>query len=293
VKYRHAFHAGNFADVHKHVALVSLLRLLTRKDTGLLVLDTHAGRGLYDLAGAQAARSDESAAGIGRLLEITDEWPEEVTDYLDIVRRVRRIVGDRNAYPGSPLLALAALRPQDRLALIETQPEEHAALRGAVRRALGQLPAAEVDEPTIECADGFQRLAAWMPPIERRALVLIDPPYEDTAADFQNVTAAARETLRRLANAVIAIWYPIKYGKDTDAWRERLAANLPLQAGGAAKSVASLELWIYPPDNRVGLNGSGLLVINPPWQFAERARRWLPALHRRLDPSAQGGWSVG
>jgi len=299
VKYRHAFHAGNFADVLKHVALLALLRSLTRKDKGLLLLDTHAGRGRYDLAGGDASRSGEAAGGIETLLGIHDAWPDEIADYLAVVRRLRRAPGLRHAYPGSPLIALAALRSQDRLTLIETQADEHAALRQAVREAVreaagdgdsGRLP---LERVTIECADGYARLGAWLPPIERRALVLIDPPYEDTGGDFQAAASAARDILQRLANAVIAIWYPIKQAKDTDAWRQRLIANLPSQAGGTPTAACTAELWLHPRDNRVGLNGSGLLVINPPWQFAERARIWLPAIHAALDPQQRGGWSVG
>lgn len=290
MKYRHAFHAGNFADVLKHVTLLALLHALTRKDKGLMLLDTHAGRGLYDLASGEAARSGEAASGIDALLAVKCDWPEEVADYLGVVRQVRRLTGMRHAYPGSPLFALAALRPQDRLVLIETQPDEHAALRQAVRHgSSGQL---SLERITIECADGYARLATWLPPIERRALVLIDPPYEDTGGDFQAVTQAARDILRRLANAVIAIWYPIKQAKDTDAWRQRLVAGLPAQAGGAPTTACAAELWLHPRDNRIGLNGSGLLVVNPPWQFAERAGVWLPAIHAALDDQQQGGWSI-
>lgn len=301
MKYRHAFHAGNFADVLKHVALLALLRSLTHKDKGLLLLDTHAGRGRYDLAGSEASRSGEAASGIETLLGMAEVWPDEIADYLAVVRQLRRATGLRHAYPGSPLIALAALRPQDRLTLIETQEDEHAALRQALREVergavklagdadSGRLP---LERVTIECADGYARLGAWLPPIERRALVLIDPPYEDTGGDFQAAANAARDILQRLANAVIAMWYPIKQAKDTDAWRQRLIANLPSQAGGTPTAACTVELWLHPRDNRVGLNGSGLLVINPPWQFAERARLWLPAVHAALDPQQRGGWSV-
>ena len=308
MKYRHAFHAGNFADVHKHVTLLALLRLLVRKDKGMLLLDTHAGRGLYDLGGAEARKSDESEAGIERLLDSAGAAATpEIGDYLAVVRGLRKSRNARDAYPGSPLIALAALRPQDRIVLIESQPEEHAALRSAMRsaaRAAARNPAADpaaeaatasakdVSMLTIECDDGFVRLAAWLPPLERRALVLIDPPYEDTSGDFRAVEQAAKEGLRRLANAVIAIWYPIKHGKDTDAWRQRLVAALPRQAGGVATPACALELWVHPPDNRVGLNGSGMLVINPPFQFVERAAEWLPVLHAALDPTRGGGCAV-
>ena len=307
MKYRHAFHAGNFADVHKHVALLALLRLLTRKDKGLLLLDTHAGRGLYDLGAAAARKAGEAEDGIGRLTGLSaaaataaqaaaaTALPAEIVDYLETVRAITQGSGLRNAYPGSPLIALATLRRQDRAVFIETQIEEHIALREAVRnfvRSTAHRDGPSADRVTIECADGYSRLGNWLPPLERRALVLIDPPYEDSSGDFQAVVTAAQECLRRLANAVIAIWYPIKLGKETDAWRKRLQAALPALAGGAPTPTCALELWVHPRDTRVGLNGSGMLVINPPWQFAERADEWLPSLHRKLDPEGRGGWSI-
>jgi len=285
VKYRHAFHAGNFADVHKHVTLLALLRALARKDTGFLLLDTHAGRGLYDLGDAEARKGNESAGGIARLEAAqsggTPPLAAELADYLASVQQIRSERRDRRCYPGSPLLGLHALRPQDRAVFIETQPSEHSALRAAVGK-----------RATVECADGFQRLETWLPPRERRALVLIDPPYEATAADFRAAERALAETLRRLANAVVMIWYPIKHGRDTDQWLERLALHWPKAAGGALVPQLVSELWIHPRDNRAGLNGSGLLIANPPYLIAERARTWLPELHRALDPDRQGGCLV-
>jgi len=300
VKYRHAFHAGNFADVLKHVTLLALLRSLTKKDKGLLLLDTHAGRGLYDLSSNESKQANEAAEGIEQLLAharqdgATFANCPEIIDFITTVRETRSRTSLRQAYPGSPLIALAALRPQDRLTLIESQPSEHAALREAVKNA--RRHARERDGApesiTIECADGYARLPAWLPPIERRALVVIDPPYEETTADFKSVERAAQEVLRRLANAVIAIWYPIKQVKDTDAWRSRLISSLPQKAGGETLSTLTLELWIHPLDTRVGLNGSGMLIINPPFQFEEHARQWLPALHAVLDPQRRGGGAV-
>ena len=316
MKYRHAFHAGNFADVHKHILLLALLRALCRKDKGFLLLDTHAGRGFYDLTGGDAYRSREAEDGIERLIDATPPrdddadddadgggtaggWPVEIADYLAAVETLRRERHDRAAYPGSPLIALMALRPQDRAVFIESQPAEHAALREAVSQLARYAPAAVagarravVERTTMECADGYARIPAWLPPIERRALVLIDPPYEDIAGDRRALEQALVETLTRLPSAVVALWYPIKETRDTTAWMDRLTARLPKPADAAAMPWLVAELCVHPPDSRVGLNGSGMLVVNPPWQLAERMRAWMPAMHHAFDPLGRGGWTV-
>lgn len=300
MKYRHAFHASNFADVLKHITLLALLRSLTKKDKGLLLLDIHAGRGLYDLSSAESKQGDEAAGGIEHLLlnaaqdKSKFSASPEIDDYLKVVRETRQRTGHRNAYPGSPLIAVATLRPQDRLTLIESHPTEHAALREAVKTAGRQARdrGGSPESVNIECANGYARLSAWLPPIERRALVVVDPPYEDNTADFKAAERSSQEALRRLANAVIAIWYPIKQAKETDAWRSRLISSLPPKAGGESVPVLTLELWIHPLDNRVSLNGAGMLIINPPFQFEERARLWLPTLHAVLDQHGSGDCAV-
>jgi 23S rRNA (adenine2030-N6)-methyltransferase len=197
------------------------------------------------------------------------------------------------------LLALLALRPQDRTVLIETQPSEHAALREAVAALARYAPAAlagerraVVERVVIECADSYGRLPNWLPPIERRALVFIDPPYEDGVADQRAVEQALVTVLERLPSAVVALWYPIKDRRDTDAWLERLRARLPKPPDAPAVPALVTELCLLPSDNRVGLNGSGMLVLNPPWQIDIQAAQWLPALHRVLDPPHRGSWSL-
>jgi 23S rRNA (adenine2030-N6)-methyltransferase len=312
VKYRHAFHAGNFADVHKHIMLLALLRALSRKDKGFLLLDTHAGRGFYDLTSGDAHRSREADDGIERLVDASPPlddapaghgtgggWAPEIVDYLALVETLRRERHDRAAYPGSPLLALLALRPQDRAVFIETQPSEHAALREAVSALARYAPAARaegrraiVERTVIECADGYGRLANWLPPIERRALVLIDPPYEDAATDQKAIEQTLVAILERLPSAVIALWYPIKDRRDTDAWLLRLQAKLPRPPDATAVPTLITEVCLHPPDNRVGLNGSGVLVLNPPWQCDARAAEWVPMLHGVLDPFHRGEWAV-
>src|SRR5215472_14816479 len=257
MKYRHSFHAGNFADVHKHVTLLALLAALKRKEKGFLYFDTHAGRGAYDLSGG----GPEAASGIGRLLA-GELRAGELRNYTAMLARTRAARRSSHFYPGSPLIALEELRPQDRAVFVEWQGAEAQALKAAA----GELP-----RTRIEQGDGLKLLRAALPPPERRALVFIDPPFEETREEFSRVTAAVADGLRRFATGVFAVWYPIKEQRVTAAWHGDFARAI------AAPTLAS-ELWLYPRDSRVALNGSGLLIANPPWQIAERMQAWLPEL---------------
>ncbi|HEY8508300.1 MAG TPA: 23S rRNA (adenine(2030)-N(6))-methyltransferase RlmJ [Steroidobacteraceae bacterium] len=270
MKYRHSYHAGNFADVHKHVTLLALIAALSRKEKGFAYLETHAGRGAYELD-----PEGESSTGVERLLSAEPEQPE-LKNYADAVRAFRKARQSPRAYPGSPLLAAHALRTQDRAVFMEILAEEARALE----QSLGSKARVRV-----ECADGFERLRAHLPPPERRGLTLIDPPYEETRKDFQRVTAAVAEALRRFATGVIAVWYPIKSERDTNAWLAELSRQIKCEA-------LVSELWLYPRDSTVALNGSGLLVLNPPYQLFERMEQWLPELRNRLDIEKKGGASV-
>ena len=278
MKYRHRFHAGNFADVHKHVTLLALLTALKRKDKGLLYLDTHAGRGGYDLSSPSA----EAAAGIGRFTAGPNPAPE-LRDYDALIGQCRIALGRPHLYPGSPLIALAALRAQDRAVLIEQQAAEAhalAAFTALARQARDAAPRAH-----IERGDGYVRMRAWLPPPERRARTFLDPPYEETRQDLLAVTAALADGLRRFATGVFAAWYPIKDERTTSAWQSECTRSL------AAPLLVS-ELWLYPRDARVALNGSGVLIVNPPWRTLERMQVWLPQLHGCLTVGAGGGNSA-
>ena len=272
MKYRHSFHAGNFADVHKHVTLLTLLGALQRKDKGFLYLETHSGRGAYDLAHGSA----EAANGVERL-SITPGNSEELQQYAAYLTAYREQQHNPRAYPGSPLLAAQKLRPQDRAVFLELQPPEARALEQAV---------AGNSRIRIEQGDGFDRLRAWLPPPERRGLTLIDPPYEETARDFERVTAAISEALRRFQTGVIAAWYPIKDEREIASWQAGLA-----RAINSETLVA--ELWLYPRDSRVSLNGSGMLIVNPPYLLAERMRVWLPELQAQLAHGSSSGLDAG
>lgn len=283
MKYRHTFHAGNFADVHKHVTLLALLAALKRKDKGFAYLETHAGRGLYDLS------TDESAAGVGRFLAAAGAarasgaagrampaMAEELTAYTDLIADFRVRQNNPHAYPGSPLIAARELRSRDRAVLCEIVPAEARALERALDGAFNVR---------VEQGDGFERLRAWLPPTERRGLILIDPPYEETRQDFDRLTKAVGDALRRFQTGVIAAWYPIKDERETSSW-------LASFRQAAQREILVSELWLYPRDSRVALNGSGLLIVNPPYQVAERMAAWLPELQGHLDVGRSGGTSI-
>lgn len=280
MKYRHSFHAGNYADVHKHVTLLTLIDALQRKDKGFLYLETHAGRGLYDLNSADARQGAEANGGIAALqasaLPSTLVSNGAISAYLTALARARSDGGGAQAYPGSPVLAAMALRRQDRGICCEI----HAAECRALERALNLYPRVR-----CECVDGYQGLSAHLPPPERRALVLIDPPYEQQSDDLERAVAAIVKILARLANAVIMLWYPIKDDRELAPWLTRAAEQLPVPA-------LVSELWIHPRDARVGLNGSGLLIVNPPYQLDVTMHAWLPELGAALGTKAQGGTIV-
>ncbi|HEY2416614.1 MAG TPA: 23S rRNA (adenine(2030)-N(6))-methyltransferase RlmJ [Steroidobacteraceae bacterium] len=277
MKYRHSFHAGNFADVHKHVAVCALLRALQRKDKGLFYLDTHAGAGRYDLASPDSHQGAEARFGVTALMAVAAQLQsEELQNYCTQVAALRSTLGSPQAYPGSPWLAAQLLRPQDRGLACEILPAECRALE----RSLGGLR-----RMRVECGDGYQQLRAVLPPKERRCLVLIDPPYENAAAELEQSLQAIQLILQQLPNAVVAQWYPIKDERTLVPWLARVERQVTVPS-------LSLELWLYPRDSRVGLNGSGLLLINPPYQFQARAESWQQELQRVLDRSARGGSSA-
>jgi 23S rRNA (adenine2030-N6)-methyltransferase len=277
VNYRHAYHAGNYADVLKHAILVRLLRALQRKEKGFAFVDTHAGRGRYDLLeaslGASRARVPEWPEGIGRLWD-RDDAPPEVADYLDVVRGFDRGRGNLapgpRFYPGSPRLAQIIARPQDRLELWERQPGECAALRDEF---LGER------RVSVHGEDGYGAMRACLPPAERRALVLVDPPFE-AQGEWSLVTAALEEGLGRFPGGTYMVWYPMT-GR---ARPEGFAAML------RARSAASFcaELVVDPGAPR--MSGCGVAIVNPPWRFDGEARTILNYLRQVLyrGSGAQG-----
>ena len=273
MNYRHGFHAGNVADVLKHVVLTALVDYLALKPAGFCVLDIHAGRGRYALAGAEALRTREFIDGIARLWPHADEAPPLTRRYLDLVRDFNGAQGssaELALYPGSPCLVRQQLRAQDRLIACELHPDEHALLDAEFR---GDRAVA------VHARDGWEALGALLPPREKRGVVLIDPPYEPPLEEVERVLEGLRETRRRFPHGVVAVWYPIK---------DR-AASLRLlrrvQALGLGEVLVA-ELCVWPDDTALRLNGSGMLVVNPPWQLdsalaVELAWLWDKLSHAR------------
>jgi 23S rRNA (adenine2030-N6)-methyltransferase len=271
VKYRHSFHAGNFADIHKHVTLLALLASLKRKEKGFAYFETHAGRGAYDLSHLTA----EAAEGSGRFG--TGQYrAQELQNFAALLAQFRAGRNQSRDYPGSPAIAAHELRSQDRGILSELIPTEARLLE----RELEVNPRLRVER-----ADGFERLRAWLPPTERRGLILIDPPYEESGADFERATSAIVDALQRFSTGVYAAWYPIKDEREVRAWHDTFARAV------SAETLVS-EMWLYPRDSKVALNGSGMLIVNPPYQLAERMAVWLPELQAQLDTGHPGGTSV-
>lgn len=282
MQYRHVFHAGNFADVHKHVALLQLLSSLQKKDKGFLFFDTHAGEGVYDLGSSDARHSAEGEAGILRLesaLATTREGiPPAIRHYLDAVQAIRRAAGNHRLYPGSPLLAAASLRSVDTMVCVESQ----APVSRALQRALAGLAPPSAPKARVIHGDGYRELRAHLPPASRRGLVLIDPPYE-AGDEERQLTATLHDGLLRFGTGVFAIWYPIKKRHDSDLWLARVLR-------GITRPALTVEFCLHAPDHAAGLNGSGMLVVNPPWRFDADAATWQPALERLLG--ASGGSRV-
>ena len=276
MNYRHAFHAGNHADVLKHVALLALCDALAAKPAPCFALDTHAGRGLYRLDGEAARRTNEAEGGIGRL---SRDPPDDaaVARYLSAVAACREAHGTQ-AYPGSPWLLAHALRAQDRIACCELQPEEAAELK----RNLGGDARVAVHQ-----RDGYAAMKALLPPRVdgvriARGLVVVDPPYEAQLDEFDTALAALREALARWPQAACMLWYPVKQRTALRGFL-RHAPHLP------ANGVLRVELLVRPDDSPLRMNGSGLLLCNPPWRLDETLAAGLSALQPRLDDGGGSG----
>jgi 23S rRNA (adenine2030-N6)-methyltransferase len=262
--YRHAFHAGNHADVLKHVVFTRVLRYLNQKDKPYRLVDTHAGAGGYSLEGQYAQKKAEYAEGIGRLWE-RDDLPEAVADYLSCVREFNPD-GRLAQYPGSPAFAQMLLRPQDQLRLFELHNTDHRILASY----LGETKGVQVFN-----ADGFDGLKGHLPPPSRRGLVLMDPSYEGHN-DYGRVIASLREALLRFAEGVYMVWYPQVTKLEASQLPRRLEALAP-------KGFLHLRLTVQPLDSQgFGLAGSGVFILNPPYTLHDEMQEVLPWLVETL-----------
>jgi len=276
VNYRHAFHAGNFADVFKHAVLARILHHLREKPAAFRIIDTHAGAGLYDLGGEEARRGGEWHDGIERLLAASLAPPvaELLAPYLDVIGALNE-PGRLKLYPGSPAIARAWLRPQDRLIACELEPKAYRALAGHLR--------GDARIKTL-AVDGWTALGAYVPPPERRGLVLVDPPFEEDS-DFPRLSHGLAAAHRKWASGLYALWYPIKGRPEPDALAKRLRRS------GIPK-ILRAELTVAPLSDPARLNGCGLILVNPPWRLENELSVLLPMLAAVLGRNNKGGFRL-
>lgn len=294
MNYRHAFHAGNFADVLKHVALALCLDRLNAKETPYRYIDTHAGVGLYDLTGDAALRSPEWRDGVARVWEAERGAGAEVrgalAPWLNVVRGVNA-GGKLEAYPGSPVLAARMMRAGDALRLCELHGESAEALRTAMGRDR---------RVKIEERDGYEALPAYLPPPERRGIVLVDPPFEEGSAarklDFESMVRVARKAVKRWPQGTYVFWRPIKDVEAVEAFDAELAAVLIEEGGVAADKLLAADLWVRAIGDGP-LSAAGIVIANPPFGVADRLRAVLPWLANLMDQTpdedpTSAGWRL-
>ncbi|HJW55440.1 MAG TPA: 23S rRNA (adenine(2030)-N(6))-methyltransferase RlmJ [Burkholderiaceae bacterium] len=288
LSYRHAFHAGNHADVLKHVVFLQLLHYLNQKDAPYMVIDTHAGAGLYALDGTYASKNAEYETGIGRLWDCKD-LPGPLADYVQLIKTLNPS-GKMRYYPGSPYCADKTMREQDRLRLFELHPADVRILDENFRKleahalAQGQRPA-RGKRVMLQKGDGFLGLKALLPPLSRRGLVLIDPPYEDKG-DYRRVKDALTDALARFATGIYAVWYPVLQRMESRQLPDKLK-RLP----GNGWLNVTLSIGAPAPDG-FGLHSSGMFIINPPWTLEPMLRELMPYLTSALGRDADARFTL-
>ncbi|MEJ5084565.1 23S rRNA (adenine(2030)-N(6))-methyltransferase RlmJ [Brucella pseudogrignonensis] len=280
MNYRHAYHAGNFADVVKHVILSRIVEYLKRKDQAFRVIDTHAGIGLYDLRGTEAGKTSEWTGGISRVFDAVEkgEIPaaaiELLQPYLDVVRAVNNGKELRH-YPGSPLLTRHLLRKQDRLSALELHPQD--------AKRLAKLFDGDYQARVIEL-DGWLSLGAHMPPKEKRGLVLVDPPFE-IEGEFDRLVDGLVKAYKRFPGGTYALWYPVKDRKETERFSKRLReTEIP--------KIMRIELAIRAPSLEPRLDGTGMIVVNPPYTLESEMQTLLPCLTKLLSEEKGSNFSI-
>jgi 23S rRNA (adenine2030-N6)-methyltransferase len=280
MNYRHAYHAGNFADVVKHAVLALVIEHLKLKPAPFRVIDTHAGIGVYDLASEPAQKTGEWREGIGRLMQapLAPAAAAILAPYLDVVRRLNpggRAGGELARYPGSPQLARELMRPDDRLVVNELHPED----LNDLKRLFARDPQVKVMD-----LDAWTALKALLPPPERRGVMLIDPAYEQTG-ELDRLADGLNEAVRRFATGTFLLWYPIKEARPVAAFRSKIAAL------GLPKATA-IELMIRGPEDETRLNGAGLLTVNAPFTLSSKLRVLMPELAHVLEQGNGGGFRI-
>ncbi|MEE1674269.1 23S rRNA (adenine(2030)-N(6))-methyltransferase RlmJ [Agarivorans aestuarii] len=271
LSYRHSYHAGNFADVLKHLVQQRIISYLTQKDKPLCYIDTHAGAGAYSLNSPEAKKKSEYENGIGKLWD-ADDLPELVKNYLKLVNQIHP-EKTRQHYPGSPWIAKMLLRREDRLFLHELHPSEQAPLNSLFQRDR---------RAKIRQENGHQSVVALMPPKERRGLVLIDPSYE-VKDEYQTVVKTLKEAHKRFASGSYALWYPV-----VDRFRiDKLEKQL---INSGIRNIQLFELGIRHDSEEMGMTASGMIVINPPWTLMKEMQEVLPYLAETLGEEGEGNW---
>ncbi len=275
MNYRHAYHAGNFADVLKHTVLLALLESLQAKPAPFCYLDTHAGSGSYALDSIEAGKTNEYQDGIARLLGV-DELPPLLARYRDYVLDGADAAAPLRHYPGSPLLAARLLRPGDQAQLCELHPEEAARLRAL----LAHDPRLHVHQ-----RDGYAALKALLPPAQKRGVVLIDPPYELQETEYAIILKALKTALERWPTGIYAVWYPVKLRSQVQPFL-RAIGQVPV------KRVLRAELLVHAANTPLRLNGAGIVVLNAPWDLDQRLRTAVPTLARLLAQDDAAAWQL-
>lgn len=276
MNYRHAYHAGNFSDVVKHVVVTRIVEYLKRKDAAFRVIDTHAGVGCYDLGGEEAGKTGEWQAGIGRLMDapLPAEAADMIAPYLAVVRG-ENPDGELTVYPGSPLLVRRLLRRQDRLSAIELHPDD--------AEALAQLFAGDHQVRVIHL-DGWLALGAHLPPKEKRGLVLVDPPFEKEG-EFDRLVEGLQKAHRRFPGGTYALWYPVKDRHAVAGFHAALEET-------SIRKILKLEVTVRAPSPEDRLDGSGMIVVNPPFTLEAEMRTLLPLLADILADAPGGGTAI-
>lgn len=274
MNYRHAYHAGNFADVLKHMVLVALIDSLEQKASPFCYIDTHAGRGRYDLKGSEARKTNEADAGFGVLRTATG-LPPLLWKWLEIVRACNE--GDEmRFYPGSPWIAAHLMRPTDSAQLCELHPEE----AGALRQLFHHDKRVHVHQ-----RDGYEALNALVPPKEKRGLVLIDPPFEAQEAEFRTIEKSLKAAMAKWPTGVFAVWYPIKLRSHVQPFHRWLGKC-------SAKRVLAVELLLRPDDSPLRLNGTGMVIVNAPWKLDDALRDSLRLLPKLLGTPGESEYRL-